>query len=231
MTLKSDLTAWCRTIFRTAWTTREGKDVPTDDSKIGLKNDGINIKAAVLYADLADSTKLVDAETSEFAAEVYKTFLYCAAQVIRDGGGTITAYDGDRVMAVFMGSTPNNDAVRTAMKIRWAVEKIITPQLRDMYDHKASFEVPHVIGIDTSELLVAKTGVRGANDLVWIGRAANYAAKLSALPPSYIYITKAVYDLLNKGNKFSEDVNMWEERTWLFNKSSIYRSSYRRSFD
>jgi hypothetical protein len=57
--------------------------------------------------------------------------------------------------------------------------------------------INHVTGIDTSDLFVAKTGVRGANDLVWVGRAANYAAKLTALPPAYpTYITKEVYDAL-----------------------------------
>ena len=55
-----------------------------------------------------------------------------------------------------------------------------------------------VIGVDTSKLLVAKTGLRGANDLVWVGRAANYAAKLSALPHAYAtYITLEVYSGMN----------------------------------
>ena len=33
------------------------------------------------------------------------------------------------------------------------------------------------LGIDTSKLFVARTGIRKSNDLVWVGRAANYAAK------------------------------------------------------
>src|ERR1017187_2765125 len=36
-------------------------------------------KATVLNADLADSTKLVDGHAAFFAAEIYKTFLHCAA--------------------------------------------------------------------------------------------------------------------------------------------------------
>lgn len=232
MGLKDDLTTWTRDVFRSAWTKRDGTKVPDDDSKLGLKNDAIEITGTVLYADLADSTKMVDNETSEFAAEVYKTFLYCAGQVIRDAGGTITAYDGDRIMAVFMGSTPNTDAVRAAMKIRWATDEIVRPQLRDMYKHKSDFTIPHVIGVDTSKLFVAKTGVRGANDLVWVGRAANYAAKLSSLPSTYIYITKDVYDKMTKDTKFSGETNMWTLVKWnTFDNSNIYRSSYRWSID
>jgi hypothetical protein len=43
-------------------------------------------------------------------------------------------------------------------------------------------------------------------DLVWVGRAANYAAKLSALPDSHpTYITKEVYDVMNAEVKTGHD--------------------------
>ena len=56
-------------------------------------NDGVNLDATVLYADMADSTALVDKYTKTFAAEIYKTYLHCAAKIITSEGGTITAYD------------------------------------------------------------------------------------------------------------------------------------------
>ena len=52
------------------------------------------------------------------------------------------------------------------------------------------------VGVDTSELLVAKTGIRTVNDLVWVGRAANYAAKLSSRLAPATQITSDVYDQL-----------------------------------
>ena len=67
---------------------------------IQLGNDAVKLEGTVLYADLDDSTKLVDTMSPEFAAEVYKSYLVCAARIIRDQGGVITAYDGDRIMAV-----------------------------------------------------------------------------------------------------------------------------------
>jgi len=56
-----------------------------------LRNDAVEPEAPVLYADLADSTKPVDGHIASFAAEGYKTFLHCAAKIIRQEGGTITA--------------------------------------------------------------------------------------------------------------------------------------------
>lgn len=227
MGLKSDLEDWCYDVFRSRWSKRDGTKVPDDDSKLGLKNEAIEIEGTVLYADMADSTVLVDSKLADFAAEIYKTFLYCAAKIIREQDGVITAYDGDRIMAVFIGGYKNTNAVKAALKIKWAVRNIVQAQMKRVYSDE-NYEIKHVTGIDTSKLLVGKTGVRGANDLVWVGRAANHAAKLSALTASYTYITKPVYEKMNDEVKISSDArNMWEERVWSgFNNATIYRSSW-----
>jgi class 3 adenylate cyclase len=180
--LKQDLSTEVATIFKSRWSERDGTIVPEDDG-LQLGNDAVKLKATVLYADLADSTILVDAYQPHFAAEIYKTFLHAAAKIIRSESGVITAYDGDRIMAVYIGDSKNTSAVRTAMKIKYAVSEIINPAQAAQYP-KNVYKIKHVIGIDTSNLHVARTGVRGANDLVWVGRAANYAAKLTTLPES-----------------------------------------------
>jgi class 3 adenylate cyclase len=84
-----------------------------------------------------------------------------------------------------------------------------------------------VVGIDSSKLLVAKTGIRGANDLVWVGRAANYAAKLCTLKEFPTWITKSVYDALEPEGKFAQGVNMWMARLWTpMNNFPIYATTY-----
>ena len=227
MALKDDLATEVNGIFQTNWKTRQGTVVPTDTS-VTLGNDAVLIDAAVLYADLADSTKMVGGYKNWFAAEVYKAFLHCAAKVISQCGGTVTAYDGDRVMAVFIGSDKESQAVKAAMKINWCRWEIIRPAIEERYT-KTSFLLNHVCGIDTSQLFVAKTGIRGANDLVWVGRAANYAAKLAALDHAKAtWITAAVYEQLSDAAKFSKGVNMWQPHTWTaMNKTQIYASTYK----
>ena len=168
------------TLFRSHWSERNGQNVP-EAADVQLTNDAVKLDGTVLYADLADSTKMVDAYPSAFSAEFYKAFLSCAARIIRDEGGAITAYDGDRVMAVFIGDSKNTRAARTALKISWAMTSVVQPALRQQYPSIA-FTPRHVVGVDTSPLFIARTGVRGANDLVWVGRAANHAAKMAALP-------------------------------------------------
>ncbi len=231
MALKDDLNSEVNKIFKSAWTERTGLVVPTDES-IGLGNDAVKLNATVLYADLADSTVMVDTHTAGFAAEAYKSFLHCAAKIIRANGGNITAYDGDRVMAVYIGDNKNSAAAKTAMQLHWAVNNIVQPALKSVYA-ATDFRLRHVVGIDTSDLFVARTGIRGSNDLVWVGRAANYAAKLSSLSDSYTkYITKEVYQRLRDDVKFHDGMDMWEPTAWdSFDGRTIYRSAWTWSVD
>lgn len=227
MVLKEDLEAAVKTIFKEVWSERDGEVVP-DPEDLNLGNDAVNLSATVLYADISSSTVLVDSYESRFAAEIYKTFLACAAKIIKDEDGAITAYDGDRVMGVFIGKGKNTSAVRTALRINTAVLQVVKPALKAQYP-TSPYDLKHVVGVDTSNLLVSRIGVRNDNDLVWVGRAANYAAKLSALNAGFAtYITHSVYDNINDSVKYAltkEDI--WQARKWTaMNDMSIYASNY-----
>jgi class 3 adenylate cyclase len=223
MGLADDLKSEVRTIFRAVWSTRDGQVVPdTPDIKLG--NEGVTLDATVLYADIDGSTNMVDAKTAQFAAEVYKSYLLCAARLIRSEGGVITAYDGDRVMAVFIGDSKNTSAVRCGLKIKSAVLEIINPAIKSQYN--SDFKLQQVVGIDTSKLLVARTGIRGSNDLVWVGPAANHAAKLSSISeqPHATFISSAICENMNSTVKTTNGVDMWESRSWR--GKTVYRSSW-----
>ena len=229
MTFKTDLESAVKEIFETRWKEREGKVVP-DPEGLSLGNDAVKLNATVLYADMADSTDLVDSYSHKrlFAAEIYKAYLRCAARIIKSEQGTITAYDGDRVMAVFLGDSKETLAVRSAMKINYTVQKIINPLLKRQHP-RTTYELKHVVGVDTSELFIARIGVRNDNDLVWVGRAANYAAKLCSLNGKYsTYITGKVFNSMGKDVKYRREDNslMWDERVWTArNGMRIYGST------
>ena len=216
-------------VFREQWTTRDGQVVPEPES-LGLGNDAVRLESAtVLYADLSGSTNLVDQKSASFAAEIYKAYLASAARIIKDEGGSITAYDGDRIMAIFIGGYKNTSAATAALKINWAVSELINPSLKAQYGDN-TYQMSHVVGIDTSPLFASRIGVRNDNDIVWVGRAANYAAKLSSLNEGYsVFITGDVFDKLHESAKFGDTQNepMWEERLWTdMNNLKIYRSNW-----
>jgi class 3 adenylate cyclase len=232
-TILEDLKSEIGNILRGQWTTRDGTQVP-EATDVELGNNAIKLTATVLYSDLVESTKLVGSFKDNFAAEIYKCFLRGACRVIQKNGGVITAFDGDRAMAVFLGESKNTQAVGSALEINHVVTEVINPMIKETYP-KSTYEVRHAVGVDTSPLFVARTGVRGSNDLVWVGRAANYAAKLCSFRGDGFasWITADVHASMRDSVKYSNGdpsgKPMWEERSWTAQGISVYRSNWRRS--
>ncbi len=231
MSVADDIKNNAAVTFGANWTVRDGQVVPSP-TDLKLSNEAVRFETAtVLYADLDQSTDLVETKKWEFAGEVYKTFLYAASRLIRDQGGSIVSYDGDRVMGIFIGKSQRNDAVSCALKINYAVKNYVQAEKQKRWS--GDYKIRHVIGIDTSEIRAARTGVRGDNDLVWIGSAANVAAKLTSLSADQpTWITKRVYDYLNDKQKLGPaNENIWKSWKWSdHDNSEIYSSTYWRSF-
>lgn len=211
MSLLTEVQTYAKQTHAALWTKRDGQKVPEpEDLKLG--NEAVQLAAGtVLYADLAESTQLVRGTADWFAAEVYKTYLYTAGKIIRAHGGAITSYDGDRIMAVFLGGSMNTDAAKCGLKLNWAVENVLQPAIDAQYA-ETGYILKQKVGIDTSALFVARTGIRGSNDLVWVGTSANNAAKMAALPSTYsTYISADSYEMLLDSSKYGgpNNVNMW----------------------
>lgn len=233
MTVEEELQQRTDAILSETWDIRDGQVVPeTEDLALG--NKAVRLVATVLYADLADSTSLAMYDR-RVTAKLYKVFLAVSSRLIRLRGGEIRSFDGDRVMAVFLGESKNSAAAHCALNINWAFLKVIKPKFEQAYQklRDGTYTLAHGVGIDTSDVLVARGGIRNNNDLVWVGQAPNLAAKLSAFrnSPHHTYITGSVYDRLNEGSKLGGPAankrNMWEERVWTKGPvSRIFRSSW-----
>lgn len=97
------------------------------------------------------------------------------------------------------------------------------PALRRQYPTTV-YTPLHVVGVDTSKLFVARTGIRGSNDLVWVGPSANHAAKLTTLSHVYpTYVTHRVFSAMLDEVKTTNGESMWYEFTW--NGETIYGSN------
>lgn len=222
MGLKEDIISFCGEIFRSNWVHVDGRVVP-ETKDLALSNHGKTISAAVLYADLDQSTTLVDKFKAELCAEIYKAFLRSASRIISSETGSIRSFDGDRVMGVFMGDGCCNNAVRAAMKINWAVKNALNPALKSVYNNMP--EIKHTVGVDFSDLLVVRAGMRDSNDLVWVGKAANHAAKLNGFSSGFATrITRTVYDRLDYSVKCNGNP---VQHMWQIDPEVTYRQVYR----
>lgn len=233
MSLSDDLKNDVQNTINQTWNVRKGQKVPTS-SEVALAGGAVELDATFLYADLASSSKIAKELDRRVAAKILKSFLATSARLVRHNGGSIVSFDGDRILGVFIGDSKNSSAAKCALQIKYAVAEIIRPKFEAKYEtvRDASFTISHGVGVDTGTVLAVRAGARGDNDLIWIGRAPNLAAKLSDLreSPYNSFITASVYNMLNDSSKYGgkEKKDMWERRDWEFLGQTIhvYRSSW-----
>lgn len=141
-----------------------------------------------------------------------------------------------RVMATFIGDSKNSSAADCALKIHYAVEKIVRPvaeaRLPSLAKH--GYRLSHCVGIASGTALVVRGGVRGTNDLVSIGRAPNVAAKLSEIRNARYrsVVTEDVFRRMRSTTKYGGNPRqlMWTRDTYNVGgqTSSIYKSTWMR---
>ena len=229
MAIADDLTNDIDSVLSQTWDIRDGTTVPTTETVV-LAGGGVKLTATMLYADLADSTELAMWDR-RVTARICKAFLACSTRLIKARDGEVRSFDGDRVMGVFLGDSKNTSAVKCALQINWMFLNLLKPKFSAKYDAigNGTYKLMHCAGIDTSEVLVVRTGIRNSNDLIWVGQAPNVAAKMSAFrdAPYYSFITGTVYDVMADEVKTTNNQNMWEERTWTSGPiKRVFRSSW-----
>jgi class 3 adenylate cyclase len=234
MSLRDDLTAKVIELAMDQWAdVPAGYAVPSSDD-LTFGNTGRRLAACFLYADIYGSTDMVDTLTDTHAAEYYKAFLHCAAKIIKKNSGEVIAYDGDRIMAIFLGETRADQSVNAAMNIHSAVLDILNPEFKRVYGDSHRM-LQHTVGIDDGIVLASKIGIRIDSDLVWVGPAANYAAKLNSfdgLDPAYpTRVTHEVHSMLTASClQGGNGANMWEGPFINVGQRSHYRSSFFKRF-
>lgn len=220
-------------IFNAVWNIRDGTVVPNTDD-VALANGAVRLEAVFLYADLVHSTELQRQFDNRMVAKIVRAYLSSMSQLIKSHGGDVRSFDGDRVMGVFIGNAKNSNAAKCGLKMKYAVDKILRPKAEAKFSSLTTkgFTIRHCAGIARSEVLVVRGGVRGNNDLVFIGSAPNIAAKLSALraTPYNTWLAHNVYSSLNDDAKYggSQKQNMWTAatRTLAGEQWSLYKSSW-----
>lgn len=223
MSFKSELEGYLGELASEPFKHRYGQVVP-NSSSVG-PYDAVSLSdTAYLYCDMADSSSIVTLFDNETAARVLRVFLNAVCRVIKDRGGEIRSFDGDRVMAIFIGDSAADDAVDAALRINWAVLHPVQDALMKDRKYRDKFvetgwQVKQRTGIEVGWAYIVRGGVRDQNDLVSIGFPANTAAKLSDYKGGGpTIITEEVWDKLKSGNCYSAKHDyeaMWSDPKWV----------------
>lgn len=231
--LSDKLTTDVSSIFNTTWNVRDGQVVPTTQD-VTLSNGAVRLTAVVLYADLFHSTELARNFPRSVAAKIVRAYLSSMTQLINARGGKVRSFDGDRVMGVFVGGSKHTNAAKCALQMQWMVSQVLRPKAETRFPSlvKKGFKIQHCVGVAKSEVFVVRGGVRGSNDLIFVGSGPNIAAKLSDIrnPPYSSYITWGVHKLLKPEAKTGTNgKDMWSHTKVKLSGEmwSVYRSTWR----
>ncbi len=146
------------------------------------RGDGQNIRAAILYCDLRDSTTLGESMSREAYLELLNEFFDRTAGPVLAGGGEVLKFIGDAVLAIFPieGEADDDTSIANACRgAREAADEIVARiaafPLRS--DRPA---VQCAIGLHFGDVMYGNIGAPKRLDFTVIGTAANVAARLSA---------------------------------------------------
>ena len=201
----------------------------TNDLGFGRRGKAVN--AAVLYADMRHSSAMVERHSGQAAARIYQSYQFAMADIARANGADIRSYDGDRIMALFprVDGSDNKgcvNAVTAGKQMAWFFHNELKNRLRGY-----AIPLDCGIGIAFGQILAVRVGVRSGSDnsdVVWVGRAANIAAKLSdrGHNPNYIYVDQEIHNRASSGTK-------WKHRRLSFagDRFKVYSTRDRLEFN
>ncbi len=131
---------------------------------------------SVVFADIRGYTRLSESKTPEQMMTLLNTYLEIMVKEIWDEEGTLTAFMGDALMAIFNAPLLQEDhalrAVRAAWNMRQAVQKY-------QHEHPQGIPIAFGFGVNTGLGVVGNLGSQGRmQNYTAIGDAVNVASRL-----------------------------------------------------
>jgi len=242
MGLKQDIIDNVKNIIETNFTFEEVDYVPElSNPKLTFNSTGLKFSATTLYIDMRDSTEALNKHNKPTIAKIHKAYLYTTVKITKALNGEVRSFNGDSVLAFFQGTSKQSlsNAVKAAMQIRYMIANSDSGINNLLGKYSA---VNFGIGLDYGNVLCAKVGVGGndnTKDLIWIGNSINKSVVISdeCSSPTYIGISKLVYDNLLDEVKFGEQknyfgqmekVNMWTSHSVQYNgkTETFYKTTW-----
>ena len=210
------------------------KEVPSRGDTVltfekGKDKKGKEIETCVLFVDIRNSVQLNEKHSPDTMGKIYTAFTKSMLKIAQYHSGEVRNIIGDRVMIVFPTENCAENAVECAISINH-ISKIM---------NKVFSNVDFIcgIGIDYGKMRVIKVGIirQGDNNvenknLVWVGKPANIASRLTDIANKEIDFVCVSYEDLcdispsvEKRMNYEEFFNKfeWKEGNFYFSGKEI----------
>ncbi|HMN98875.1 MAG TPA: adenylate/guanylate cyclase domain-containing protein [Miltoncostaeaceae bacterium] len=159
--------------------------------------DGERRRVTVLFCDIVGSTGLAERAGSDSMSEVIQAFLHRTLPEIERHGGTVSAFLGDGILALFGAPIAMEDHAERAVRAAWAIARALA--LVPVTVPGTGERIAARIGLNTGEVVVGHVGDGPSRAYTAIGDAVNTAARLqAAAAPGAIDISASTFGLVRR---------------------------------
>jgi adenylate cyclase len=147
----------------------------------GLRLGGERKVVTVMFSDLRGFTAYSEKHTPEQVIDVLNAYLTVMSDVIHEHGGTLVAYMGDGIMAVFGAPADQPDHADRALA---AAEQMTGPALEDfnaMLRERGDEPFQIGIGLNSGPVMAGNVGSQRRMEYSTIGDTTNTAARLESM--------------------------------------------------
>lgn len=237
MTLLEEIEAKVASYLSGEYKVTKKTSVPYPEN-VPLGNEAAQLEATTLFIDVRQSSDITNTFRRQTAAKMMKAYFDGAVRIINKNDGAVRSFNGDGMLAIFVGDKQADQAVKSAMQVKWFVQKVLEPEFRGYFEsnQKAvgqALDFSVGAGIDNGTIFAVRVGIKGTNDVAWVGRCTNTSAKLANVTkaPKSIAISGKTYNLLSDSSRTSSGGSpMWtdlEDMTIGGVDRRIRRSSFR----
>jgi adenylate cyclase len=167
----------------------------------GLRLGGVRRAATVLFSDLRGFTSFSETLEPEQVIEALNRYLTAMSEAILDHGGTLVAYMGDGIMAVFGAPLQQDDHADRALEAsREMLERLqgFNGWLREQGLHDG-FKMG--IGLNSGPVMSGNVGSERRLEYTALGDTTNTAARLEGMTkgtPHQLYVSDTTYQALTR---------------------------------
>jgi class 3 adenylate cyclase len=126
--------------------------------------------AVILFSDIRNFTAYCETVPPERVVDLLNRFLEAQAEVVEAHGGDIDKFVGDELMAVFVGARAEERAVRAAVELSEAIDRIRQPG--------ETLQIG--VGVSSGDVIYGPMGAQRRMDFTVIGDVVNTGARLCA---------------------------------------------------
>ena len=148
----------------------------------GLRLGGTQLEGTVMFTDLRGFTSLAESLTPARVIEILNRYLSEMSDAILDHGGTLVAYMGDGIMAVFGAPLPQDDHADRALATAREMLSVRLPRFNQwLRDEQLSSGFKMGIGLNSGNVMSGHVGSERRVEYTAVGDTTNTASRIESM--------------------------------------------------